>query len=108
MKFKTTKKAIQAGYYRIASIGYCNAQSLLKYRSPVAYSAGVYGWNGDYYEVDGVLIATGYRGLPDNKNVKCDYEIVRRFETAATGKGKEETEKLLEEFIENITKEVEA
>jgi len=103
MKLKTTRKEMEQ-YHRIARIGYCEAQHLLKYRSPFAYSCGVYGWNGDYYEVDGVLIATGYRSLPNSKNTNCDYSIVRKFDNLAIGKSAEEVEQLLKEFIEEITK----
>jgi hypothetical protein len=78
----------------------------LKYASPFAYSAGVYGWNGDYYEVDGVLIATGYRSLPDSKNVKCDYSLVREYEGKAEKlHTREEVEAVLHAFIAKITEE---
>ena len=102
MKLKTTTKQMRQ-YHRIVRIGYCEAQALLKYASPFAYSSGVYGWNGDYYEVDGVLIATGYRSLPDSKNVRCDYSLVREYENKA-GKltSREDVEKLLHEFIAKI------
>lgn len=103
MKLKTTAKAIRNGYHRIVRIGYCEAQFLLKYRSPFAYSAGVYGWNGDYYDVDGVCIATGYRGLPDSRNVKCDYALVRKYDDMAQGKTQAEIEVLLRAFIKEIT-----
>jgi len=105
VKLKTTTKQMRQ-YHRIVRIGYCEAQALLKYASPFAYSSGVYGWNGDYYEVDGVLIATGYRSLPDSKNVHCDYSLVREYENKA-GKltSREDVEKLLHEFIAKITEE---
>ena len=60
MKFKATKKAMKDNYYYIIGIGYCDAQYLLQDEKPIAYSAGVYGWQCDYYDVDGVLISTGY------------------------------------------------
>jgi hypothetical protein len=105
MKLKTTAKEMRQ-YPRIVRIGYCDAQNLLKYKSPFAYSAGVYGWNGDYYEIDGVLIATGYRSLPDSKNVKCSYAVVREYDTrAALAKTAEEVNTILAEFIAKITKE---
>ena len=105
VKLKTTTKQMRQ-YHRIVRIGYCEAQALLKYASPFAYSSGVYGWNGDYYEVDGVLIATGYRSLPDSKNVRCDYSLVREYENKA-GKltSREDVENLLHEFITKITEE---
>jgi hypothetical protein len=102
-KLKTTKKQIERNY-RIASIGYCEAQYLLKYKSPFAYSAGVYGWNADYYDVGGVIIATGYRSLPNSKNTKCDYKTVRAFdERASKAKTAQENEAILQEFIKAIS-----
>lgn len=104
MKIKTTRKQMEQ-YNRIVRIGYCDAQEMLKYRSPFAYSCGVYGWNGDYYEVDGVLIATGYRSLPSSKNVKCEYEDIRRFEgEAEKAQTKDAIESVLNKFIEYITR----
>lgn len=104
MKFKTTRKAIQDGYHRILSVGYCELQHLLKYQSPVAYSAGVYGWNADYYIVEGVLIATGYRSLPNSRNTKCDYNTARKYDNMAQGnKTKEEIDQLLKAFIAEVT-----
>lgn len=82
MKCKTTAKAIRANYgSRILSIGYCDAQALLRYETPFAYSSGVYGWNCDYYDIDGVCIATGYRGMPgkpvDNTDLREAEEYVK-------------------------------
>lgn len=103
MKLKTTRKQIEQDSYRIASIGYCEAQHLLKYQSPFAYTAGVYGWNGDYYLVDGVTIATGYRSLPASKNTKCDYKIVRVFDDRASkAETAKEIDAILAEFIQAI------
>lgn len=103
MKIKATRKEIEANSYRIASIGYCEAQHLLKYQRPFAYTAGVYGWNGDYYLVDGVTIATGYRSLPSNRNVKCDYKTVREFDDRAmNAKTEGEVNSILAEFIKTI------
>lgn len=82
MKFKATKKSMREDYNRIISIGYCGAQHLLNYESPIAYSAGVYGWACDYYDIDGVLISTGYSPLAA-KNMKRDYSIARRYDKEA-------------------------
>lgn len=105
MKFKTTKKQIEQNYHRIVSVGYCEAQHLLKYHSPIAYSCGVYGWNADYYDIDGVLIATGYRSLPKEKNTQCNYEIVRRYDDRAmNANSKREIDLILTEFIAVVKK----
>lgn len=75
MKYLTTTKAIKNGYARMVSAGYCDLSSLLHYVEPVAYTCGVYGWNYDVYDVDGVTICTGYRGMPGRRaNNITDYE----------------------------------
>ena len=80
MKCKTTAKAIRENYGgRILRIGYCAAQALLRYETPFAYSSGVYGWNCDYYDIDGVCISTGYR--PIGRMV--DYAALREAEKRA-------------------------
>ena len=63
MKFKTTAKAIRNSGDFCVSAGYCALQYLLNYHSPIAYTSGIYGWNFDVYEVYGVTICTGYRGM---------------------------------------------
>lgn len=63
MKYKTTIKAIRENACNPRTVGYCNLQHLLTNHSPVAYTCGVYGWNFDIYEVYGVTICTGYRGM---------------------------------------------
>lgn len=111
MKLKTTKKEIRGGFYRILSIGYCDAQYLLKYKNPFGYSAGVYGWACDYYDIDGVCISTGYSPLTD-KNMIHDYNLVREYENKARDicKGDLEYEdkkikvnELLVELIDKLT-----
>lgn len=100
MKIKTSAKNIAQNSHRIASIGYCAAQHLLKYKSPFAYSSGVYGWNADYYDLGDVVIATGYRSLPASKNTKCDYKTVREFDDRASkAKTAQENEAILKEFV---------
>lgn len=63
MKFKTTAKALREGCGRVVSAGYCDLHDLLSFEEPVAYTCGVYGWNFDVYQVDGLTICTGYRGM---------------------------------------------
>lgn len=83
MKHKTTAKAIRENYgknYRL-EVGYCDAQFLLRYDNPTGYASGVYGWNFDLYEIDGIAICTGYRGMPSGKNY--DYAILRKYDNMA-------------------------
>ena len=63
MKYKTTTKAIRDGACNPHSVGYCDLQYLLTNHSPIAYTCGTYGWNFDVYEVYGVTVCTGYRGM---------------------------------------------
>lgn len=75
MKIKTTRKAIVSGSVNVKSAGYCDLQYLLHNHSPIAYTSGVYGWNFDVYDVYGVTICTGYRGMPGARLEKIsEYE----------------------------------
>ena len=82
IKLKATKKEMREGCYYILSVGYCSMQSLLNKQRPFAYSSRAEGWACDYYEVDEVLISTGYAPL-SNKNMKCDYSLIREYENKA-------------------------
>ena len=86
--------------YRILSIGYCDAQSLLAFESPVAYSSGAYGWCCDYYYIGDVVVSTGYSPI-SSKNMRKDYDLVKQYEEKARKLNtREEHKKLLLEFIE--------
>ena len=110
MKYKTTNKAVKEGYCKVKRLGYCAAQYLLTFESPVAYTAGIYGWNSDIYDFGSIAISTGYR--PTGCNV--DYDIVNRYEKQAEQincdykksyeERKQETKKLLAAFIAEISK----
>lgn len=82
MKFKATKKEMRNNYHYIIGIGYCAAQFLLKFESPIAYSTRTEGWACDYYDIDGVLISTGYAPL-ESKNVNIDYITIRDYDNRA-------------------------
>lgn len=85
MKLKTTYKSIKEGTHpdHLIKVGYCSLQYLLGYKSPFAYSSGVYGWNCDYYEfnVNGkyFVISTGYSPIGRDVN----YKLVRYYEQKA-------------------------
>lgn len=82
MKYKTTFKAVKNGYRKVIVIPYCMAQDLLSYQTPVAYNAGVYGWNADIYNpAPGVAIVTGYRPCG---GIEPDYETLRDYERRAS------------------------
>ena len=78
MRYKTTAKAVKEGYHNIISVGYCDLQSLLSYESPVSYASGYYGWNFNVYDIDGIAIVTGYRGMP-SKNSTAKYDLIREY-----------------------------
>ena len=80
-KIKVSKKDMRENY-RIVSAGYCDMQNLLHFKYPVAYSSGQYGWCCDYYNINNVVISTGYSPL-SNKNMYCDYESIRKYEKMA-------------------------
>lgn len=44
-------------------LGYCAAYHLLEKGTRYGYTCGVYGWNYDVYEKNGVVICTGYRRM---------------------------------------------
>ena len=79
MKIQVTKKAIRNGSRALLSIGYCQAQNLLYFKNPFAYSHGVYGWSCDYYQIGNVIISTGYS--PIGQQVDC--QILRDLEKQA-------------------------
>lgn len=79
MKIETTKKAIRNGSRTLLSIGYCEAQNLLYYKNPFAYSHGVDGWSCDYYHVGNVIVSTGYSPIGQH----IHYDIVRDLEKQA-------------------------
>ena len=112
MKLKTTRKEIKnkvASNY-IWQVGYCDMQNLLYYKNAIAYTSGVYGWNFDLYEVDGVYFTTGYRNMIGKQ---VDYELLRKYEEQADfvintwglythEEKKERVNDLLKEFIREL------
>lgn len=63
------------------NIGYCEAWHLLRGIEPIAYTAGIYGWNEDvYYIGNNTYIATGYR--PHGAR-KVPYELLYAYEKQA-------------------------
>lgn len=105
MKYRTTAKAIREGACNPRSAGYCDLQYLLTNHDPVAYTCGVYGWNFDVYEVYGLTICTGYRGMVGER-LKGISEAEGKAEELLSWKNKgmtyeekrEAVEKLLHEF----------
>ena len=82
MKLKATKKEMINGYFKVLGIGYCTMQYLLQYQTPIAYSASINGWSCDYYNIDNILISTGYSPI-SSKNMISDYDTIYKFEIEA-------------------------
>ena len=111
MKFKTTRKEINQNYKNVICVGYCQAQDLLRGKNPIAYNAGVYGWNADIYDVNGVAIVTGYQPFG---NIRPDYDTIKKYEDEARRiccnswinyqKMIDQVDKLLNQFIEEVTR----
>ena len=111
MKYKTTKKAVNAGYAIRLSVGYCNLQFLLSQESPVAYTARREGWAADIYNMGGgVAIVTGYDPFG---NVKPDYNTCRKYDQAAQkirydysltiDQQREALRELIDQFLQEVT-----
>ena len=107
MKVKVTKSAVHKGFCTVISIGYCQAQYLLYFKKPFAYSTRAEGWACDYYDVDGVCISTGYS--PTGKSV--GYSTLLEFEkqacvivnsSAPYEDRKTRVELLLNKFLEGV------
>lgn len=112
MKFRTTQKAIRDGYAKIYRCGYCDLQNLFRRTSATAYTCGVYGWNFDLYDIDGVAITTGYRGMIGER---IPSELIQKYENKAKKaiekanfdykNTKANLDRLIIKFIEELTKE---
>lgn len=75
------------------SVGYCDLYYLLRFTSPIGYNAGIYGWNWDYYEVNGLGITTGYRNLIGERAKE-----ITKYNELAKFAPKEKVLELLDEF----------
>lgn len=81
MKYKTTQRAIKAGYSFIIKVSYCRLQTLLAHESPVAYTIRREGWAADIYDMGGgVAIVTGYATFG---NIAPTYEFNQEWEEKA-------------------------
>ena len=111
MKIRVSKKEIREGAGYIIGVYYCGLQDLLRAESADYYSAGVYGWSCDYYNIKeaGVIISTGYNYIGKS----ADYELVKKYNNKASKMWDESTDyyqtakkvhKLLLKFIEEVKK----
>lgn len=90
-KIKSTKREVKEASYRVLSIGYCEAQFLLRGENPVCYCSGVYGWMCDNYDMQkygyNLTISTGYSPISDQniskETVKAKYDIIKKYDNKA-------------------------
>ena len=61
-KIKTTRRELAAKFARAYTVDMPHLFNLAGV-GPFAYTCGVYGWNFDAYEVAGVLLCSGCRGM---------------------------------------------
>ena len=105
LKIKATKKEMKENY-KILGTGYCSMHYLLKFKKPVAYSTRREGWACDYYEVDDVVISTGYDPLK-SKNIDIDYTTIKIYENTAkniinSNKSWEDKEKQVNQLLKQL------
>lgn len=110
MKYRTTQKAVRAGYDKVIQLPYGTLQDALAYENAVAYTARAEGWGADIYDIDGVALVTGY--APFGK-IKPNYDTCRKYDEKARkirmdynlpyDKQKKKLRKLLEKFIKEVT-----
>ena len=62
-KYKTTDREQRENNAIVLGFGYCEIQNITRFLNANAYTAGVYGWRADFYEMDGYTISTGYSPL---------------------------------------------
>ena len=71
MKKLTNKNIINKTFKKVFSCGYCDLQFITS-KDPIAYNKGLYGWNYDLYDYNGIAITSGYRNT-------CGKRIAREF-----------------------------
>ena len=101
MKMHVTRKQIMDNFQKVVYIPYCEAETLLRFSSPIGYNSGVYGWNFDLYAFGNVAVCTGYRNFPGTraKNVR-EFEKKARKILDRPVRYADEYRRLLKEFIE--------
>lgn len=95
MKVKVTKRQVLNNYWQVISVGYCDLQTLLRFKDANYYTSGVYGWNCDIYDLgNGVALTTGYRPFG---NLKASYYHI-------TSKYEKKAKKVMEKYYNNTIK----
>ena len=94
---QTTMREVKESFDNVIRVYYCDLQYLLRRESRIGYTAGVYGWNADVYDVgNGVAIVTGYRPFGD---IHPRLSFVERYNRAAMYAEEEELDALIDKFV---------
>lgn len=112
MRVQVTKRDVMKQNRFVICVGYCDLQYLLRFKDSQFYTAGMYGWNADIYQVSpSAVIVTGYRPFG---NVKVEFGILRGFENRAShilnqreltyDEKKEALDEILDEFLQVVLK----
>ena len=81
MKSRITAKTLRTIFKdKVITLGTQQPYYLLRYHNPDWYTCGVYGWNFDAYDIDGVLIMWGDRGTFGKR---ADYDRIKFYEDKA-------------------------
>lgn len=106
------RKQIKGMYKNIITVGYCELSELLAYSKKIGYTAGVYGWNADIFQLDwNTAIVTGYRPFgnidPDRTITKKYNEEARRIkkQNLSYEQIKSKLDELIEDFKNEVIKE---
>ena len=68
MKTFVTKNSLRG--FKVICAGNGDAKNLLMELRPFGYNSGVYGWNYDAYQFNGIIVCHGDRHMP---GVHCDF-----------------------------------
>lgn len=81
MRVQVTKGDVMKQNRFVICVGYCDLQHLLHFKDSQFYTAGMYGWNADIYQVSqSAVIVTGYRPFGD---IKPDRAVIREYDARA-------------------------
>lgn len=110
MKREVTKKSVRKRFDHVISIGYCNAQFLLRCIQPYGYTYRREGWGANIYDCgNSTAIVTGYSPFG---NINPAYDLCRKYDKMAETiwcdytmpyeEQNKQVEKLLAEFIAEV------
>lgn len=79
MKEHITRKKVRESFTAVVLCDEINSIADLCGIPPEYYNAGVYGWNWNLYNMDGVAVVGGYRNYP-RCSARVDYSYARKIQ----------------------------